>query len=65
MKTKGLHYSGAKSKGFWKRVNVLPREESQTLYHCGILLQEMEERVHHWLLAAEERTDSERGRDFA
>jgi len=44
------HYSGPLSKEFWRRVNVLKNPEAaSTMYHAGVLLQNMEERVIHWL----------------
>lgn len=47
------HYSGCLSTAFWRRVNALPEIKRQELYSCGVLLQEMEERVLQWLEQSE------------
>lgn len=52
-KAKHHRYSGPKSATFWARVNALPDDRRGELYSCGVLLQNMEESVLHWLAAAE------------
>jgi len=41
------HYSGPRSKAFWRLVNA--KDVSYDLYLVGCLLQEMEARVLRWL----------------
>jgi len=48
-------YSGPASKTFWRRVNALPATSYDELYHCCILLQNMEETVLRWLNEAERK----------
>lgn len=56
-KAKHHRYSGPKSTAFWKRVDGLKHvEDRRSLYSCGVLLQNMEENVLHWLDAAEKRS---------
>lgn len=47
------HYSGDASTEFWNRVNALPRPVRDELYSCGVLLQDMEDKVTRWLHEAE------------
>ena len=46
------HYSGPKSKKFWKMVNSLPSPDHDALYLAGVLLQDMEHKVLGQLEAA-------------
>ncbi len=56
-------YSGDGSELFWKRVNSLrDRNERDTLYACGVLLQETEARVLSWLHVAEKAQAQRRTR---
>lgn len=48
------HYSTQKSKEFWNRINTLPGKKQDTLYACGVLLQNLEGTVLQWLNNAEQ-----------
>lgn len=60
MSTHKRHYSGAASRRFWLRVNALPARENETLFACGVLLQNMETSVLHWLDDAERAVTAQR-----
>ena len=51
------HYSGDKSRAFWRRVHgLLPADRDRgSAYFAGVLLQEMEERVLMMIENAERR----------
>lgn len=59
-KTKKLktRYSGPKSQKFWDTVNALPEPYKSEMYSCGVLLQNMEERVLKWLEHAQKDAQS-------
>ena len=46
-------YSGRRSVAFWDRLNALPPEEQKRLYFCGVMLQDIEQKVLGWIEAAE------------
>ena len=46
-------YSGRLSLEFWNRVNNLKEPGQQSLYYCGVLLQNLEGSVLQWLENAE------------
>lgn len=39
------HYSGPKSKAFWKAINRLPKHKREQAYSLGVVLQETEAAV--------------------
>ncbi len=36
------HYSGVKSRSFWRKINALPKRKRQEAYSLGVVLQNTE-----------------------
>jgi hypothetical protein len=53
-KTLPRHYSGLRSRAFWKLVNE--RDRDMDVYLAAVLLQEMEERVLRWVETKERKS---------
>lgn len=58
------HYSTDNSAKFWKRVNRIPRNEGgETAYMLGVILQDLEERVLHYIETYERRRKNQKAKE--